>query len=117
MFGVPVIGPTSILCDNQGMVKNASLPEMTLLKRHNVINYHSVWESVAAGITWVRKEDRVTSLADAFTKTLLRTRHYKLFSRIGYLSMFSAKGRKEGGGSTEEVQPNLQVAKRVKFIH
>ena len=56
MFGVPIQGPASVLCDNQGVVKNSSLPESCLSKRHNAINYHTVREAVAAGIIRVGKE-------------------------------------------------------------
>ncbi len=83
MFGVPLLGPTSVLCDNQGVVKNASLPESALSKRHNVMCYHSVREAVAAGIIRVGEEDGNTNLADAFTKPLPRPKPYDLFSRIG----------------------------------
>jgi hypothetical protein len=38
-FGIPLIGPASLLCDNQGVVKNTSIPESTLTKKHNAINY------------------------------------------------------------------------------
>ena len=88
MFGVPVPEPAVVLCDNQGVVKNASVPESTLSKRHNAINNNIVRELVAAGILRVRKEDGMTNLADAFTKLLARRRHYNLFSRIRYSSMF-----------------------------
>ena len=33
MFGVPLAGPTNIFCDNNGVVKNASIPQSTLLKK------------------------------------------------------------------------------------
>jgi hypothetical protein len=33
-----------------GVVKNVSIPESTLMKKHNAINYHAVREAVAAGI-------------------------------------------------------------------
>ena len=89
MFGVPIRGPASVLCDNQGVVKNASVPESALTKRHNAINYHTVREAVAAGIIRVGKEDGLTNLADGFTKSLPRLRRYELFSRIGYSSMFA----------------------------
>ena len=62
MFGAPLEGPADVFCDNRGVVKNASVPESTLLKQHNAINYHAVREAVAAGIPWVRKED--VDLAD-----------------------------------------------------
>ena len=70
MFGVPIVGPASVLCDNQGVVKNTSLPNSVLSKRHNAINYNFVREAVAAGIIRVGKEDGQTNLADAFTKML-----------------------------------------------
>ena len=74
MFGVPVPEPAAVLCDSQGVVKNASIPESALSKRHSAINYNIVRESVAAGILFVGKEDGTTNLADAFTK-LLGCRH------------------------------------------
>ena len=49
-----------------------------------------VRESAATGILRVGKEDGVTNLADAHTKVLAQRRHYDLFSRIGYSSMFRA---------------------------
>ena len=88
MFGVPIVGPASVLCDNQGVVKNTSLPDSVLSKRHNAINYNVVREAVAAGIIRVGKEDGQTNLADAFTKMLPQNRRFDLFSRIAYSSMF-----------------------------
>ena len=43
-------GPANVFCDNRGVVKNASIPESTLAKKHNAINYHVVQEAAAAGI-------------------------------------------------------------------
>ena len=71
MFGVPVVGPANLLCDNRGVVKNTSVPASVLSKRHNAINYHSVREAAAAGILRVGKEDTATNIADLFTKMLL----------------------------------------------
>ena len=88
MFGVPIVGPASVLCDNQGVVKNTSLPDLVLSKHHNAISYNVVREAVAAGIIRVGKEDGQTNLADAFTKMLPRNRRFDLFSRIAYSSMF-----------------------------
>ncbi|KAL7545529.1 hypothetical protein ACHAWF_008875, partial [Thalassiosira exigua] len=39
-IGVPMVGPANVFCDNQGVVKNTSIPESTLSKKHNSINYH-----------------------------------------------------------------------------
>jgi hypothetical protein len=42
MFSVPIDGPASVFCDNCGVVRNTSIPESTLMKKHNAINYHAV---------------------------------------------------------------------------
>ena len=70
MFGIPVDGPTNVFCDNQGVLKNASIPESTLAKKHNAINYHAVCKAAAAGILRVGKEDGQINLADLLTKVL-----------------------------------------------
>ncbi|KAL7551326.1 hypothetical protein ACHAWF_014512 [Thalassiosira exigua] len=69
-IGVPILGPVNLYCDNQGVVKNTSIPESTLSKKHNSINYHIVREAAAAGILRVRKEDTEMDLADANTKLM-----------------------------------------------
>ena len=74
MFGVPIQGPADVYCDNQGVVKNASIPESTFSKKHNAINFHTVREAAAAGILRVRKEDGLTNLADGFTKVFTAAR-------------------------------------------
>jgi hypothetical protein len=70
MFGVPIDGPTNVFCDNRGVVRNASIPESTLMKKHNSINYHAVPEAAAAGILRVGKEDGDTNAADLLTKSI-----------------------------------------------
>ena len=70
MFGIPIDGAADVFCDNQGVVKNTSLPESVLSKKHNAINYHAVREAVAAGIMRVAKEDGETNLADLLAKSL-----------------------------------------------
>jgi hypothetical protein len=42
MFGIPLTGPARVFCDNQGAVKNTSVPESVLSKKHNAANYHAV---------------------------------------------------------------------------
>jgi hypothetical protein len=42
MFGVPIEGPANDFCDNRGVVKNVSIPESILMKKHNAISYHAV---------------------------------------------------------------------------
>ena len=92
MFGVPIVGPASILCDNRGVVKNTSLPASVLNKRHNAINYHSVREAVAASIIRVGKEDTESNIADLFTKILPQDRRNALISQFTYSSAFGPGG-------------------------
>ena len=65
MFGLNLQGPAFTFCDNAGVVKNVSVPESVLHKRHNAINYHVVRESVAADIMQVGKEDTLGQLIAA----------------------------------------------------
>ena len=84
MFGVPVFGPTNVFCDNNGVVKNTSIPQSMLQKKHNAINYHIIREAAAAGILRVGKEDGMTNLADLFTKVLTADRRRGLCQHIMY---------------------------------
>ena len=45
-------------------MKNTSVPELTLSKKHNSINNDVVRESIAARIVRMAKEDTLTSHAD-----------------------------------------------------
>jgi hypothetical protein len=68
MFGVPLDGPAQVYCDNQGVVKNTSIPESVLSKKHNAINYHAVREAAAAGVLQVDKEDTQTKIHEGLTR-------------------------------------------------
>jgi hypothetical protein len=68
MMGIPLEGPTSMLCDNESVVKNTTAPESTLKKKHNAISYHKVRESQAAGTIRIAKEAGETNLSDFLTK-------------------------------------------------
>ncbi len=57
-----------MLCDDNGVVKNTSIPESTLLKKRNAINYHATLVAVVAKFLRAAKEDGLTNLADLFTK-------------------------------------------------
>ena len=77
MFGIPIDGPTNVVCDNEAVTKNTIHPESTLKKKHNAIAYHRAREAVAAGTIRVTKEDGKTNLADVLTKPLPQiTREY-----------------------------------------
>jgi hypothetical protein len=70
MFGVEIDGPANVFYENRGVVKNVSILESTLMRKHNAINYHAVREVVAAGILRVGKEDGETNLADLLMKVV-----------------------------------------------
>jgi hypothetical protein len=70
MFGIPIDGPANVFCDIRGVVRNASIPESTLMKKHNANNYHAVQEAAAAGILHVGKEDGKTNIVDLSMKVL-----------------------------------------------
>jgi hypothetical protein len=84
MFGIPLAGAAHVFCDNQGVVKNASILESVLTKKHNAVNYHAVREAVAARIMQVAKEDGQTNLAGLFTKCLPAPRRKELLQSILY---------------------------------
>ncbi len=79
MFGIPIEGPTDVLCDNQSVVNNMSKFESTLDKKHASITYHAVRWGVAAGVIRVGKIDKDENLADAFTKRLSANKRGYLF--------------------------------------
>jgi hypothetical protein len=70
MFGIPIDGPTSVLCDNNSVVINSSVPHSTLNKKHCAICYHRTREAVAAKTIRIAKEDTHENLADMLTKPL-----------------------------------------------
>ena len=84
MFGVPILGPTNVYCDNEAVTKNCSIPESTLKKKHHSIAYHRNRESVAAGTIRITKEDSETNLADVFTKLMTALRRNQLFDKFMY---------------------------------
>lgn len=84
MFGVPLVGPALIFGDNEAVVKNASIPESTLKKKHHSISYHMSREAVAAGIVHIIKVATGYNLADLFTKLLPPDQRKFILTRITY---------------------------------
>ena len=70
MFGDPLDGPEILFCGNNRVVNNMNIPESTLFKKHNAVNYHCVSDVSACGIMRVSKEDTATNLANSLTKLL-----------------------------------------------
>ena len=73
-----------MFCDNSGVVKNTTIVESMLMKKHNAINYHAICEAVAAKILQAGKEDGMINLADLFTKVLTADRRRALCKHIMY---------------------------------
>jgi hypothetical protein len=48
MLGVPLDGPAWMYGDNESVVKSATIPHLSLMKRHNALAYHRVCKAIAA---------------------------------------------------------------------
>jgi len=86
MFGIPILGPTDVLCDNNSVVNSAQRPESVLSKKHLSICYHRVREAVAAGTIRVGKIETEKNLSDLCTKPLPTERRNDLLSGIVWMS-------------------------------
>ena len=82
MFGIPILGATNVLGDNESVVNSASKVEARLNKKHNAICFHTVREASAAGWIQVGWEPTATNIADIFTKMLETDQRRKLLSKI-----------------------------------
>eukprot|EP01082_Thalassiosira_pseudonana_P000287 g20.t1 g20 contig1:48770-49183(+) len=88
--------------DNNGVMKNTSIPTSMLGKKHNSINYHVGREAVAAGVMRVAKEDTRTNPADALTKILRFALKQKLLWPLGHLLISKAHQGTDGSGGAPE---------------
>ena len=84
MLGIPLEGPTNGFCDNESVVKNATIPESRLSKKHNAIAYHEVRESCACNSIRICHEPGKKNLSDVLTKFLPGTAHKQCITRILY---------------------------------
>ena len=84
MMGIPIDGPMNMFCDNKAVVRNSTMPESMLKKKHVAICYHCVREACALGMIQIAKEDGATNLADVLTKNLPGPRLRDLIGRILY---------------------------------
>ena len=82
MFGVRLKGPAYVFYDDCGVVKNMSIPESVLHKKHNTNNYHSVCEAVAVDILRVGKEYVDTNLEDMITKVMASQKNWVFKTHI-----------------------------------
>jgi hypothetical protein len=82
MMGIPIDGATNVFCDNDAVVKNSTIPESTLKRKHNSIAYHKVREAVASNIIRIAKEHTDSNLADLLTKPLCSTKRKSFLEAI-----------------------------------
>ena len=83
-FGIPIGGAANVLCDNQSVCSNTSLPHSTLNKKHNMVAYHICREAAAADIIQVAYENTHTNIADLLTKLNTRAIRQRLIDRFMY---------------------------------
>ena len=84
MFGIPLDGPTKVLCDNEKVVDNSSKIESTLNRKHSSIAYHATRWAVAAGVIIVGWVPSDFNLADALSKCLSSNKTNFLFGEWTY---------------------------------
>ena len=82
MMGIPVDGATNVFCDNESVVKNCSMAESTLKKKHNAISYHRVREAQASSMIRVAHEPGKKNVADILTKSVPGPTLRELIKRI-----------------------------------
>ena len=70
MFGVTLDRLSDVMCDNQLVVNNRSVPQYNLVNKHNKVNYHVVQKAAVAVILRVGKEYTESNL-DYLLKTIL----------------------------------------------
>ena len=84
MFGLPVIDPTKVLCDNESVVKNSTILSPTLNKKDSSIAYHSVRWHVTAGVVKIAWIGTDFNLAHPLTKRLCAEKRDALFGEWTY---------------------------------
>ena len=84
MFGIHLMGPTNGFCDNESVVRNATIPESTLAKKHNSIANHKCRESVAQGALRIKHERGEFNCSDILTKFLPAPAHVQCSRCIMY---------------------------------
>ena len=82
MFGIPVVGPSNVYCDNGSVVNCTAHVEGRLTKKHLSICYHRVRECCAQGICRIAKIAGEANVADLFTKILGTPRRTELIQQL-----------------------------------
>ena len=63
-FGVPIDGPTTVLCDNETVCNNMRSPDSRINKKQNSIAFHKSREVVTVSIIRVAHESSTTKNFD-----------------------------------------------------
>ena len=82
MFGVPILGPANVFCDNASVVNCTASVEGRLNKKHLALCFHRVRECCAQGICRVAKIAGELNVADLFTKVLATSRRTTLAKQL-----------------------------------
>ena len=84
MFGIPVEGPTDMMCDNNSVVNNSQHPKSVLSKKHLSICYHRAREACCVGLyKWERLNP--PAIWQIFLQRLCRQQLVCTFSRVWWL--------------------------------
>ena len=106
MLGVPLDGPAWMFGDNESVVKSATIPHSSLMKRHNALAYHRVREAIAAKILHFCHIPRNQNPADVLTKFLPWATSWPLIEPILFW-----KGETDKSASTADPQKfSLSIA-------
>ena len=84
MFGIPIDGPTKILCDNESVWRNSTHSESTLRRKHTAIAYHRCREAQAAAYVQIGKIGGDDNPADILTKLIPGPKMRALLCRLYY---------------------------------
>ena len=82
MIGVSIDGPTAMLGENISVVINTTVLSSVLKKKHCMIGYHWVCESIAAGVMNFVHIKSTENIADILTKPLPNQQFHYLAKNI-----------------------------------
>ena len=103
MMGVPILGPTDVFCDNDGVVKNTTALESVLKKKHLSICYHFICECSAELAAQISHIPTNFNLSDLATKVLDQDKGKEIVRQLLYWKQIhhgsaSTLGRGPRGG-------------------
>ena len=84
MMGVPILGPTDVFCDNEGVVKNITALESVLKKKHLSICYHFVHKCSAKPAAQISHIPTNFNLSNLATKVLDQVKRKEIVQQLLY---------------------------------